>query len=92
MPWSKVNVRHSGEMAGLRSGRYIKGVGLCLVNRHSIPSVHEPSKLQAQFGCTHLLFFFFVQSGQQVSAISNVEPVETFCQGWFGDSCEDSSS
>ena len=37
-------------------------------------------------------FFFFVQSGQQFSAISNIEPVEIFCQGWFGDSCEDSSS
>lgn len=69
--------------------RKVYYVGLCLVNRDSILSVHELLKT-ADTLCMHLLSF--IQSGQRFSAISNGKPVETFCQGWFGESCEDSSS
>lgn len=76
-------------LAGLRSVRYIKEVGLCLAKRSSIPSVHEPVKLQTVWVDVHL--HCFVHNGQQFSAVSDGKPVEAFCRDWFGESCEDSS-
>lgn len=69
----------------------MKEAGLYIFDQKldTIPNVYEPLKLQTQFVC--MCICIFSPREAVVSALSNGEPVEAFCQEWFFESCVDTS-
>lgn len=84
MWWGTAKLGHTREVGRAHQEGLLRRLDFILWVTSSTPSVHEP--LETRHTCVYVYAFFSIE-GKCISASSNGEPVEGFCQECFGESC-----